>query len=217
MDRAADIPVTAGSWAMRAWKILLTPKAEWAVIDGEPASVRSLYVPYVLVLAAVGPLALLIGGQTFGYSAFGVNFRPTLGASLTAAAVNYVLALFGVLVVALAINGAAPRFGGTRNRIQALKVAVYSSTAAWLAGAFQITPSLFWLSIVGFYSLYLLALGLPVLMKVPRDRATGCIVAVTVVSLIIWLMIGATGNVLSRFLIKTAGLTGAVGITVPGG
>ena len=217
MDRAADIPVTAGFGARRAWNLLLTPKAEWAVIDGEPASVRSLYVPYVLALAATGPLALLIGGQTFGYSAFGVNFRPTFGAGMTTAAVNYVLALVGVFIVALAINGLAPRFGGTSNRIQALKVAVYSSTAAWLAGAFQITPPLFLLSVVGLYSLYLLALGLPLLMKIPRKRAAGGVIATMAASLIIWIVIGAIGNVLSRFLIKAAGLTGAVGITVPGG
>ena len=209
--------MTADFGARRAWNILLTPKAEWAVIDGEPASVRSLYVPYVLVLAAVGPLALLIGGQTLGYNAFGVNFRPTLGAGLTAAAVNYGVALVGVFMVALAINGLAPRFGGTRNRVQALKVAVYSSTAAWLAGVFQITPTLLVFSIVGFYSLYLLALGLPRLMKIPRERATGAFIATMAASLIIWIVIGVIGNVLTRFLIKSAGLTGAVGITVTGG
>lgn len=201
----------------RIRNILLTPKAEWAVIDAEPASMRSLYVPYVLLLAAVGPLALLIGGQTLGYNAFGVNFRPTLGAGLTAAAVNYALALVGVFIVAFAINGLGPRFGGTRNRAQALKVAVYSSTAAWLAGVFQITPSLSVLMVVGLYSLYLLALGLPVLMKIPRERATGALIVTMIASLIIWFVVGVIGTVLTRFLIKSAGLTGAVGITVPGG
>ena len=205
------------STLVRARNILLTPKAEWAVIDAEPASTRSLYVPYVLLLAAVGPLALLIGGQTLGYNAFGVNFRPTLGAGLTAAAVNYALALVGVFMVALAINGLAPRFGGTRNRLQALKVAVYSSTAAWLAGVFQITPSLSVLMLVGLYSLYLLALGLPLLMKIPRDRTPGGFIVTMIASLIICFVVGVTGAVLTRFLIKSAGLTGAVGITVPGG
>ena len=45
----------------RAIKLLKSPKTEWPVIAGEPATVGSLYVPYVLVLAAIGPIAMLLG------------------------------------------------------------------------------------------------------------------------------------------------------------
>src|SRR5690606_19535458 len=100
------------SLAARGKNILLMPKTEWARIDAERATVRSIYVPYVLLLAAIGPLAMLIGGQVFGYGAFGVHFRPTLMSGLVTAVVSYGLALAGVFVLALVIEALAPSFGG---------------------------------------------------------------------------------------------------------
>ena len=55
--------------------------------------------------------------------------------------------------------------------MQALKVAAYSATAGWLAGVFGLIPALAILGLLGLYSLYLLYLGLPILMKVPQDKA----------------------------------------------
>ncbi|MFW9777128.1 YIP1 family protein, partial [Brucella melitensis] len=78
----------------------------------------------------------------------------------------------GVYVLALVINALAPTFGGTQNQGQALKVAVYASTAAMLGGVFSLLPALAILGLVAaLYSLYLLYLGLPLLMRSPAARA----------------------------------------------
>lgn len=206
----------------RVKNILLTPKSEWARIDAEPATVRSIYVPYVLLLAAIGPLAMLIGGQVFGYGAFGVHFRPTLAAGLITATVGYGLALIGVFVLALVIEALAPSFGGTKDRVQALKVAAYSSTAAWLAGVFQILPQLAVLGILGLYSLYLLYLGLPVLMKAPKEKALGYTVVTVIVAIVLWIVIGALTTAVTGTLTRGANMGGAFGagaatVTLPGG
>ena len=47
----------------RAKAILLQPKMEWERVDGEFATIKSVFVPYALLLAAIGPVAGLIGGQ----------------------------------------------------------------------------------------------------------------------------------------------------------
>ena len=44
---------------------------------------------------------------------------------------------------------------------------MYSYTPVWLAGIFLLAPGLRFLSVVGFYGVYLLWTGLPPLMKVP--------------------------------------------------
>jgi hypothetical protein len=137
----------------RVKNILFHPSQEWAVIEQESTSVSELYRSYVVPLTAIGPVALIIGLSAIGH-----------------AVVNYVLALAGVYVLALIIDALAPTFQGTKSNIQALKVAVYSSTPAWLAGVFILIPALGFLQILGLYSLYLLYLGLPVLMKAPRTR-----------------------------------------------
>ncbi|MGL3821169.1 Yip1 family protein [Sphingopyxis sp. R3-92] len=174
----------------RAKNIILKPKETWAAIDTEPATVQSIYVPYVVLLAAIGPVAQLIGGQVFGYGAFGVTFRPSLGSALGSALLSYGLALASIFVLSLIIDALAPNFGGQKNQVQALKVAAYSATAGWLAGIFGLIPALAILGILGLYGLYLLYLGLPILMKVPEDKAAGYTIVVVIAAVVIFLIIG---------------------------
>lgn len=174
----------------RAKNIILKPKEAWAAIDTEAATVQSIYVPYVVLLAAIGPVAQLIGGQVFGYGAFGVTFRPSLGSALVSALLSYGLALASIFVLSLIIDALAPNFGGQKNQVQALKVAAYSATAGWLAGIFGLIPALAILGILGLYGLYLLYLGLPILMKVPEDKAAGYTIVVVIAAVVIFLIIG---------------------------
>jgi len=175
----------------RVKNILLTPKTEWEVIDAEPATVADLYKGYVIPLAAIGPVAQAIGSSVFGYTVpFIGSYRTPPGAAITGAIVSYVLTLVGVYVLALIIDALAPSFNGTRNQIQALKVAAYSSTASWLAGIFGLIPGLRFLMIVGVYSLYLLYLGLPVVMKSPKEKAMGYTVVVIIAAIVLFMVIG---------------------------
>ncbi len=184
-------PASKNGLVERVKQILFYPNAEWEKIDAEPATVQGLFVGYACILAAIGPIARLIGSQLFGYPAFFVVFRPSLVGSVTSAIVSYVLSLAGVFVLALVIDGLAPNFGGTRNRIQALKVAVYASTAAWVTQIFNLLPPVSALSIIGLYSLYLLYLGLPKLMKAPEDKALAYTGVTVVVYIIIFVVITA--------------------------
>ncbi len=104
------------------------------------------------------------------------------------------LVLAGVWVLAVIIDMLATSFGGTPNRMQALKVAAYSMTAAWIAEIFVILPALAILSIAGLYSIYLLYLGLPVLMKAPADKAGAYTVVVVLVGIVVFMLIQAVGR-----------------------
>lgn len=193
VDPAPAAPPTAkGSKGLvdRAKDILMKPKEEWAVIDGEPATIGGLYTGYIMILAAIGPLAGLIGAQLFGYSALGFTYRPPLGSSIAMAVLSYVLSLVSVYVLALIIDALAPTFNGTKNQVQAFKAAAYSMTAAWIAGIFGIIPALAILGILGLYSLYLLYLGLPRLMRVSEDKAVGYTVVVIVAAIVLWFIVG---------------------------
>lgn len=184
----------------RAKNILLQPKQEWPVIDAEQTSTGALYTGYIIPLAAIGPVASLIGWSAFGFVG---SYRIPIGVGLRMAVVQYVLALIGVFVLGLIIDALAPTFGGQKNQTQALKVAVYSSTAAWVAGIFGLIPALAILSILGLYSLYLLYLGLPILMKAPQDKAVGYAVVVIISAIVLYLIIGW---VATRFYWRPAAL-----------
>lgn len=168
----------------RAKHILVTPRPEWEVIDGETTTAAALYTGYIIPLAAIGPIARVIGYSVLGIQFGTGTYRVPIGAAITSAVVMYVLSLAGVYVLALIIDGLAPTFGGTRNQIQALKVAAYSSTASWVAGVFSILPGLRALTLLGFYSIYVLYLGLPVLMKAPAEKA-GAYTAIVIVAAIV--------------------------------
>jgi hypothetical protein len=175
----------------RVQGILMRPRQEWQVIDGEPATVSSLYSGYIAPLAAIGPVARFIGVAIFGIAVpFAGSVRVPIVSALVQAVVSYALALAGVYVLALIVDALAPSFGGTRNPIQALKVCAYSATASWVAAVFALIPFLAILGILGLYSLYLLYLGLPVLMKVPQERALGYTIAVIVVAIVLFFVVG---------------------------
>jgi hypothetical protein len=158
-------------WIARLWGILTEPRAEWGVIETEIDTIRGLMLRWVAPLAAVGPLAKLIGSQLFGRNRYGADIRPPIETALTEAVVSYLLTLAAVWVLARMISGLAVYFGGREHRTQAMKVAAYGGTAAFLAGGFQLVPALEWFEALGLYSLYLIFTGLPALMHVTRRKA----------------------------------------------
>ena len=188
-----------GPFQQRIKNILFSPSEEWDRIDAEPATAKSLYVGYACILAAIGPVAQLIGEQIFGVQGFFLRVHPPLIPSLVGTLVSYALNLVGVFVLALAIDLLAPSFGGTRSRIQALKVAVYSWTAAWIFAVFLLVPQVSALSIIGVYSLYLLYLGVPKLMKSPADKALIYSILAIAVAMAVWLVAGIVAGAIVRF------------------
>ncbi|MEO8193341.1 MAG: Yip1 family protein [Gemmatimonadales bacterium] len=176
----------------RAKGILVNPRQEWAVIDTEPLNLSALLVGYVLPLAAIGPIATVIGWSAFG---LGGLFRATMGSLIGYAIGMYIMTIIGVFIVAWVINALAPSFGATPSMPQAIKVSAYCSTAAWVAGIFNIFPALALLAAIGgLYSLYLLYLGLPVLMKAPADKAVTYTVVVVVAMVVIYIVVGSVAG-----------------------
>jgi hypothetical protein len=165
----------------------MRPKQEWPVADGETATVGGLYLGYVLPLAAIGPVAMLIGYSTFGMSIpFMGTMRLPFGTIFGMAVASYVNSLVGVFLLALVVNALAPVFGGQKSLAQALKTVVYANTAMWVAGIFTLIPQIGFLALLGLYSLYLLYLGLPVLMKSPAEKALSYTVVVIVCGIVLY-------------------------------
>jgi hypothetical protein len=152
---------------------------------------------WVVPLAAIGPVAALIGSQLFATSSFlGVTYRPSIVSAVEAALIGYVSALVGVFVLALVIDALAPSFGATKNAVSAMKVAAFSAAVAFIVGVVQIHPALRILGLLGFFSLYLLWIGLPLLMKPPADKA----VPYFAVTLVVCVVVGIVVNVLTSTL-----------------
>ena len=189
----------------RVKNILLQPKQEWAVIETETTDTKTLYTSYAMILAAIPAVAGFIGGSIIGYGMFGVSYRVPIAQGIAGMIVGYALTLGGAFVLALIIDALAPNFGGTKNMNQALKLAIYSATASWLAGIFSMIPGLRILGLLGLYSLYLLYTGLPLLMKSPPDKSMGYTIVIVVCAIVISVVVGA----ISASLISVGGMGGA--------
>jgi len=164
----------------RVKNILTTPKTEWPAVAAEPATVWSLYGSYITIMALIPLIAGFINIGLVGSKGIGPP-QPFLGLFLTIP--FYVLSLLSIYAVALIINVLAPAFGGQRGMGQALKVAAYAGTAAFVGGIGRVVS---WelgtmLILVGsIYGIYLLNLGLPATMKYPPEKA-GVYTAVSVI------------------------------------
>jgi len=161
----------------RVKAILLTPRTEWPVVERERATMSDLFINYVAILAALPEVAHLIGQSFIGEA------RVPIASGLLRAVISYVVSIAMVYIIAGVINLLVPRFGGEKNFSNALKLSVYSHTPLWLAGVFLLIPGLNFLLILGVYGFYLLWVGLPMLMRVPNDRAFSYAVVVTVCAL----------------------------------
>jgi hypothetical protein len=176
-----------GKLVARAKDILTTPKTEWPAIASEPATVADLYKNYILVMAAIPALFGFIKQSVIGTTVpFAGTVRVGIGAGLSGMVLTYVWMLIMIYLIALATNALAPKFGGQKDRVQALKAVAYAYTATFVASIGQIVPWLGWLIVLagGIYGIYLLYLGLPHTMKCPKERAglyTGVLVIIAIV------------------------------------
>ncbi|MET3836753.1 hypothetical protein ABIB58_002098 [Brevundimonas sp. UYEF29] len=193
-------PAVDPALVARVKGILLQPKTEWLKIDGEFATTKSLFTRYAMILAAISPVATLIGSVVFNHA--------SIASALVLAIVSYGLSLASVYILGLIINALASSFGSTPNPVQAMKLAVYASTASWVAGVFNLIPLLGWLSIIGgIYSLVLLFLGLPILMKVPEDKKVVYFIVILIAGIVLAMIIAAILSAIAvTFVVSTGGL-----------
>ena len=208
------LPPAANGMIERIKRLLTSPATEWPAIAGEPMTLNSIMMTWVLPLAAIGPIAGLIRNLLFPLTIFGVSFRPSLVGSVVQAALALGLTMLGVWLWSLVIDALAPNFKGTKNPIAALKLVAFSATAMWLAQIFGITWATLPLVFVGLYSAYLFWVGLPVLMKVPDDQRVIFVVVAVIIGIVVnWLVMAVAAALAATMFAMTPG----AGLVAPGG
>ena len=183
----------------RAINISLRPQSEWPVIAAEPGSVAGIFMGYIAPLAAIGPIALIIGLSIVGVGLpFVGTYRAPLGTSLTQAVLTFVMILIGVAIMSAIAGALAPRFGGRRDALAALKLVGYAYTPAFIAGVLGLFPPLSFLEIfAGLWTLYVFYKGAPPLLLSAPDKALAytatCVVCGIALGFVGMLVGGAAG------------------------
>jgi hypothetical protein len=134
------------------------------IIAAEPTTTGALITGYVVPLAAIGAVAGFLGGSIIGQTLpFLGTYRSSFATGLVVALFGFCMAIVLVFLLSLVINALAPTFGGQQDSIQALKVAVYSYTPAWIAGALRIVP------VLGLFAIFAARMAVPLLFSAGPD------------------------------------------------
>ncbi len=203
----------------RAKAITLNPATAWPVIEAESHTPQSLFVPYMLILAAIPAVATFIGTSLVGFGGFGFSMRLPIGSGLAMLITSYVFSLAMVFGMGWLVSTLAPNFGGQSNLTQGLKLVVFGGTPMFLAGILSILPALGVLGLVAaIYSLYVMYLGLPVLMKNPKEKTIPYMIVLVVCGIVAGVVMAMLSIAFTPSMagMKTGGMgaTGAGDLTI---
>jgi Yip1 domain len=182
----------------RVKNILVTPKTEWNVIDGESATPQSLLMTYVLPLAIVAAIGPILTGFLFA-GVLGLTFF------LITAVIAFISVILGYYISIYIVDLLAPSFGSEKDLNKSAQLVAYSATPSYVAGFLSFIPVIGGLLkfAAWVYSIYIMYLGLAPLKKTPEDKKVIYLLVAFLVVFGVTLLIGA---ILGGILFATMGL-----------
>jgi hypothetical protein len=184
------------------WGLLSHPEQEWKTIRKEHCTVTRCYCSHVLILAAIPAIAGYIGTTMVGWQVTGREVHKlTPDSALQIAILFYFTMLVGVFSIGALIHWMGKTYGSKQPLPQCIALAAYTATPLFLIGIMMLYPKLWLNMVIGLpalaYTVYLLYVGVPVMMGIPKERgflfasavlAVGLVmlVAVLVTSVILW-------------------------------
>lgn len=186
----------------RVKNILITPKTEWEVINGETATPTSLLMGYVLPLALIGCVGTLLKGLLFSgtFGSWGLKFF-IVGAVI--AFISYVVSYFLTVIF---VDLLAPSFGSEKNMGKSAQLVAYSGTASYVGALLSFIPVVGWLIGIAawIYGIYLMYLGIGPIKKTPEDKKIVYMLVVYVIMIVLYFILMA---ILGAVLYAAMGLT----------
>ena len=156
--------------------ILKDPKNEWALIEEEHYSAKTVFLTQISILAAIPAIALYIGVTQVGWSVAGQESVRLTSASALGSAVLFYFAMWGaVAFIAACMHWMEKTYGGEVSLDECLVLTTVTATPLFLSGISFLLPIL-WLNVAVagvalVYSVYLLYSGTSRVMKIDEDRA----------------------------------------------
>ena len=156
--------------------ILKDPKNEWALIEEEHYSAKTVFLTQISILAAIPAIALYIGVTQVGWSVAGQDPVRLASSSALGSAVLFYFAMWGaVAFIAACMHWMEKTYGGEVSLDECLVLTTVTATPLFLSGISFLLPIL-WLNVAVagtalVYSVYLLYSGTSRVMKIDEDRA----------------------------------------------
>jgi hypothetical protein len=172
--------------------LLTQPRPEWEKIRDENESVGECYMRHVLPLAALSPVAGILGTTLIGWRiATSAPVTLTAGSAIQIGIVYYLAILFSVFMIGVMIRWMGETYGAEQSLSRCVALAAYTATPLFLVGVMQLYPVLWVNFIVGLpalaYTVYLLYIGVPIMMEILPERGflfASAVLAVGLVTLV---------------------------------
>lgn len=178
--------------------IFVNPDSEWKSIREDKSSFKQVFLSHVPILALIPVASAYYGCTQIGWSiGSGEPARLNTESAISLCVLSYFALLAGVFIFGEFINWMSKTYGVGGNKESrhygGTALAVFVTTPLFLVGIFNVYPSL-WLNalamtIAGSYSVYLIYEGIPILMKIDKDR--GFLFASSVITVGLVLMVTA--------------------------
>lgn len=184
------------------WGLFAHPDQEWQEIRGEKETISHMYLSHVLILAAIPVVSAYIGTTQVGWSIGGGDaVRLTTGSALQMTVLSYLAMLAGVAVMGAFIHWMSRTYDAKPSLTDCVVFAAYCATPLFIGGLAALYPNLWLAMFIGTaavcYTAYLLYVGIPAFMNIPKDEgfmfsssvlAVGLVVLVAMiaVSVVLW-------------------------------
>jgi hypothetical protein len=156
--------------------ILRNPTHEWALIEEEHYSAKTVFLTQISILAAIPAISLFIGVTQVGWSVAGEEPVRLVASSAMGSAILFYFAMWGAIgFIATCMHWMEKTYGGEVSLDECLVLTTVTATPLFLSGISFLIPML-WLNVAVAgvalaYSVYLLYSGTSRIMKIDEDRA----------------------------------------------
>lgn len=185
----------------RVKNILITPKTEWQVINGETATPQSLLMGYVLPLAIIASLGSLLKGFLFA-GTLGLKFF------IISAIIAFISTMVAYYITVIVVDMLAPSFASEKDMGKSAQLVAYSATPSYVGALLSFIPVIGWLIALAAwaYGVYLMYLGIGPLKKTPEDKKVVYMVVAYLIMIALYFVLAA---ILGAILFAAMGFTAA--------
>jgi hypothetical protein len=154
-------------------KLLTSPEQGWASIAEKPPSLFSVLGLQLTVLALLPAAAWFYGVTHAGWTlpSGEHTFRMTEQSASVIIVLFYGAMIVGTVALGAMIHWMSATYGAEPSWQKSMTLATYTNMPLFITGCVGLWPALWFDLILGtFYAVYLLYVGIPPMMGVPRER-----------------------------------------------
>lgn len=163
--------------------LILHPKKSLKDLEKEKVNLFDL----IIHLAIVGIPVLI--GLFIGHVWY---WHASIHGAFLLALILYIASIIGVIIGGFILNAIAPNFGVKQDQMQFIKLFSYAATPFLLTGIANIYPVLPMIVITltgALYSFYIFYLGIPIFMKIKKEKIMNFFIVSIVIFVIGWAII----------------------------